>query len=202
MKLWHIIIGAVTAFLLIVGVQVTFADSETIRPTGAFDAASRWVGEANTYDNDLATYADVNSVNDGLLYVGAVNTIATDTWDAPSASYTAGTFYCTYSSDGWGKGETFAVEIRNGADSVVATLLSATESSVAKTTGVWTISGGYLSDPTDLRCVGNFQRSGGASAGNSYVYETWIVGNFDAAPDPPPESGPRIFGGSSGGSFK
>jgi hypothetical protein len=167
--------------LLVVFLLDAYADSETIRPTGAFDASSRWQNEANTYDNDAGTYSDINSVQDGLLYVGASGAVGTDAWNAPSASYTAATLYCTYSSDGWSGNDTFAVEVRNGADTVVTTLEAATGNSIAKTTKTYTLTGGYLSDPTDLRCVGNFNRTGGADSGNSYVYEVWIVGNYTAS---------------------
>ncbi len=178
---------------------IALADSETIRPTGAFDTNSIWQNEPNTYDNNSTSFADITTVRDGRLYVGATGDVATDAWDAPSAPYTAGTLYCTYSSDGWSGNDVFSVEIRNGAANILAILESATSSAVAKTTKMYTLAGGYLSDQTDLRCVGRLNRSGSPDTGNSYIYEAWIVGNFDA---PPPEQGPRIFGGSSTGSFK
>jgi len=163
--------------------NIVFAvEFETIRPSGTYDTNAKWANNSNAWDNSLTTAADLTggppNQSDSWLYVGAVTSVATDAWDAPSQSWDSGTLYCTYSSDGWDGNDLFSVEIRNGADSILATLESPTASAVTKTTKNYVLSGGELSNQTDLRCVGIYNRAGGQDTGASYIYEVWQDGTF------------------------
>lgn len=178
-----LIVGAVVFIVLAVvfylAMSVAYADSETIRPTGYYtSAANFWTNQSNAWDDSLTTASSGTPGNDDITYWGATTDIATDAWDAPSQSWDSGTLYCTYESTGFSDNDTVAFEVRNGADTLVATLQSATNGAVSKTTGTYALAAGYLSDQTDLRCVGNFDRTAGGDTGTAYVYEVWMVGTY------------------------
>ena len=155
----------------------TSASAEIIRPTGAYDPATRWANEANAYDDSLTTYSDMNSNNDGSLYVGATVAVGTDAWDTPSGTYSDATIYCVYESAvDMNNSDTFEVHIVNSADVIQATLLSATSATTGKVTSSWSLSATYLSDPTDLRCRAHYDRVGGHDPSDLRVYEVWIDG--------------------------
>ena len=169
----------ITLLLILLASTVWGAD-ETIRPTGAYTTTgSIWANPANSYDNSLTTYSGGAPGNDDVLYVGATTTIATDAWETPSATYTSATLSCVaeYVRNAAGN-DTLAVEVRNGADTIVATLHAASTVAFTKTTYTWDLTSGYLSDPTDLRCVYSFERVGGGDDVVVYAYEVWIDGTY------------------------
>ena len=140
----HIVLVALTVLTVLYlvfawAIGVAYAADETIRPTGAFvSTGSIWANPANSYDNSLTTYAGGAPGNDDNLYVGATTTIATDAWETPSATYTSATLNCVaeYVRNAAGN-DTLAVEVRNGADTIVATLHAASTVAFSKTTYTW-----------------------------------------------------------------
>jgi hypothetical protein len=169
-------------FILVLLMAVpAWADNETIRPTGAYQTTVNWANLANAYDDSLTTAASITPGNDDILYVGATVDIATDAWDAPSQSWDSGTLYCTYGSTGFSNNDTIHYAVVNGAGTSLVSLQDATGAAIATTTKSYVLTGGYLSDQTDLRCVGAFERTAGADSGTAYIYEVWIEGTYTAA---------------------
>jgi len=178
--IWTFIIGLV----LFAFANWALADSETLHPTGSLDAAAKWANDANAYDDSLTTYTSMTASADASLYVGAVTAVGTDAWDAPSDAYTAGTFYCTHMSTGFTDNDKAGVFIVNGSDAVVYTCQAMQIAAWSKTTCAFALAGGYLADPTDLRCKATVDQVKGPDQGNFRIYEVWINGNWEGGVPP------------------